>query len=243
MTKKVSRWRSDRLHREIALARWGDFGQPVLLFPTAGGDAEEIDRMQVIRVLGPLLAEGRIKIYSCDSIAGAAFASKEGSIEHRCWLLNQFHEYVAHEVVPAIRADCNDENIEILAAGASIGAFNAVAVTCRYPHLFHTALGMSGTYDLESLLDFQGNSEYYFASPLAFLPHLEGPILKTLQSRFIALPFGQGRWENPAESWRIGELLGEKAIPNRVDAWGEQYDHDWPTWREMLPLYLDDLVS
>ena len=20
------------------------------------------------------------------------------------------------------------------------------------------------------------------------------------------------------------------------------YDHDWPTWRQMLPLYLDDLM-
>ena len=243
MTKKVSRWRSDRLHCDITLARWGDFGQPVLLFPTAGGDAEEVERMFMIRSLDPLIQAGRIKVYSCDSIAGAALASKEGSVGHRCWMLNQFHECVAHEVVPAIRADYNDDNIEVLAAGASIGAFNAVTVTCRYPHLFQAALGMSGTYDLERLLGFQGTEDYYFASPLAFLPALEGPMLDKLRTRFIVLPFGQGRWENPSESWRIASILGEKSVPNRVDPWGEQYDHDWPTWREMLPLYLDDLAS
>ena len=33
-----------------------------------------------------------------------------------------------------------------------------------------------------------------------------------------------------------------KGIPNRVDDWGPDYDHDWPTWWEMLPLYLDDLL-
>jgi len=242
VTKRVSSWWSDRLHREVTLARWGDIGQPVLLFPTAGGDAEEIERMLMIRALGPLLAEGRIKVYSCDSVAGAALAAREGSVEHRCWLLNQFHEYVAAEVVPAIRADCQSPQIEIMAAGASIGAFNAVAVACRYPHLFKSALGMSGTYDLEGLLGFQGNEDYYFSSPLSFLPGLEGPALEQLRQRFILLAFGQGRWENPDESWRMAGVLGAKGIPNRVDPWGREHDHDWPTWREMLPLYLDDLV-
>lgn len=243
MTKTVSRWRSERLHREITLARWGDYGQPVLLFPTAGGDAEEIERMLVIRVLQPMLDAGRIKIYSCDSVAGAALASKEGSVAHRCWMLNQFHEYVAAEVVPAIRADCQSSDIEPIAAGASIGAFNAVAVTCRYPHLFKAALGMSGTYDLENLLKFQGDENYYFSSPLSFLPGLEGPALDLLRQRFIVLPFGQGRWENPDESWRMAGVLGAKGVPNRVDPWGPEYDHDWPTWREMLPKYLDDMVG
>lgn len=242
MTKTVSKWYSERLQRDITLARWGTFGQPVLLFPTAGGDAEEIERMLVIRVLQPLLDAGRIKVYSCDSIAGAALAAKEGSVAHRCWLLNQFHHYVAHEVIPTIHADCGGAELDVIAAGASIGAFNAVAVTCRFPHLFSAALAMSGTYDLERLMGFQGNEDYYFSSPLAFLPGLDGAALDQLRTRFVALPFGQGRWENPGESWHMAKVLGDKGIPNRVDAWGEQYDHDWPTWREMLPQYLDDLV-
>lgn len=231
------------MHCDVSLVRWGIYGQPVLMFPTAGGDAEEIERMHVIRVLEPLITAGRIKVYSCDSIAGAALAAKEGSVAHRCWLLNQFHEYVANEVVPAIRTDCQDDKIEIVAAGASIGAFNAVAVACRYPHLFRTALAMSGTFDLERLLGFQGNEDYFFASPLAFLPGLEGPMLETLKSRLFVLPFGKGRWENPSESWRMADMLGSKGVPNRVDPWGAEYDHDWPTWREMLPIYLDDLVD
>jgi esterase/lipase superfamily enzyme len=242
VTKTASRWHSPRLHQDISLVRWGHYGQPVLLFPTAGGDAEEIERMLVIRSLAPLLDAGRIKIYSCDSLAGKALAGKEGSEAHRCWILNQFHEYVAHEVVPAIRADCADDGIEVLAAGASIGAFNAVAVTCRYPHLFKAALGMSGTYDLERLLGFRGTEDYYYSSPLAFLPGLQGPLLDKLRQRFILLPFGQGRWESPAESWGLAGVLGSRGVPNRVDPWGPEYDHDWPTWRDMLPHYLNDLV-
>ncbi len=243
MIKTVSRWYSSRCEQEITLARWGSWGQPVLLFPTAGGDAEEAERMHLVGAIWPLIEAGRIKLYSCDSIAGAALAAKSGSEEHRCWLLNQFEEYVAHEVVPAIRTDCSDDGIEIIAAGASIGAFNAVAVTCRYPWLFRLAIGMSGTYDLEKLLSFQGTEDFYFSSPRAFLPELgDGPILDQLRQRYILMPYGRGRWENPDESWDMANILGANGIPNRVVPWGEQYDHDWPTWREMLPLYLDELV-
>ena len=50
---------------------WGRWGiAPVLLFPTAGGDAEEVERFKLIHVLEPLLGAGRIKVYSVDSIAG-----------------------------------------------------------------------------------------------------------------------------------------------------------------------------
>jgi esterase/lipase superfamily enzyme len=240
--KSSTSWHSDRVGQQITLVRWGHWGQPVLIFPTAGGDAEEIDRMGVLGAIWPMIEAGRIKVYSCDSVAGRALAAGWGSVEHRCWLQNGFEEYVAHEVVPAIRADCQDESAMVIAAGASIGAFNTVAVTCRYPWAFRAAIGMSGTYDLERLLGFKGNSDFYFASPLHFLPGLEGPLLEALRQRFILLAYGEGRWESPEEAWRMADLLGSKGVPNRVDVWGREWDHDWPTWRRMLPTYLNELV-
>ena len=77
--KTGSRWYSPRLEQEITLVRWGHWGQPVLVFPTAGGDAEEIERMQLIGALGPLIEAGRIKVYSCDNLAGRAFAARTGA--------------------------------------------------------------------------------------------------------------------------------------------------------------------
>ena len=59
----------------------------------------------LIGAIWPLMLDaGRIKVYSCDSVAGQCTGGqKAGSVAHRCWLLNQFHDYVANEVVPAIR--------------------------------------------------------------------------------------------------------------------------------------------
>jgi len=240
--KTASSWHSERIGQSATLVRWGHYGTPVLLFPTAGGDADEVERMGMIGTLWPLIDAGRIKVYSVDSIAGRALAAEWGSVEHRCWLLNGFEAFVAHEVVPAIRADCASDSIEIVAAGASIGAFKAVAVTCRYPWLFRAAIGMSGSYDLENLLGFRGNQDFYLSSPLLFAENLGGEILACLQRRFILLAFGQGRWESPAEAWRLAGILSRKGVPNRVDAWGPQYDHDWATWHEMLPRYLNELA-
>jgi len=90
--KTVQRWFSDRLQDEITVVRWGISGRPVLVFPSAGGDAEEIERFGLVGACGQLLAEGRIKLYSVDSVAGQAMVTKSGSIEHRTWLLARIKE-------------------------------------------------------------------------------------------------------------------------------------------------------
>ena len=239
--KTASSWRSDRAEQWITLVRWGHWGTPVLLFPTAGGDAEEAERMGLIAALWPLIEGGRIKVYSCDNLAGRAFAARWGSVEHRCWLLNRFEEAVTEEILPAIHADCGGA-VEVIAAGASLGAFMAVAVTCRHPWAYRAAIGLSGSYDLERLFGFRGDADFFYGAPLAFLPGLDGALLDQLRRRFVLLAYGQGRWESADENWRMADVLGAKGVPNRVDAWGPEYDHDWPTWRAMLPRYLDELT-
>jgi esterase/lipase superfamily enzyme len=241
--KTVGRWRSDRLQRDVTMVRWGTFGQPVLVFPTAGGDAEEIERMQLIAALSPLVDGGKIKVYSCDSVAGRALLAREGTPAHQMWLQNQFHHYVRHEIVPAIYTDCQAE-LEVWAAGASIGAFHSVAMVCRFPDVFARACAMSGTYDLRRFYETsEFSDEFWASSPLHFLSTLEGKHLEVLKSRLIVLASGEGRAEDLGESWRMANVLGARGIPNRVDPWGAAWHHDWPTWREMLPKYLAEWLK
>jgi len=239
--KITTRWWSERVQREVTLVRWGNFGQPVLLFPTAGGDAEEVERFHLIGALGPLIDAGKIKVYSCDSVAGKALVTREGSARHQMWVQNQFHQYVRHEVVPAIRADCKSSDIGVWTTGASIGAFHATAMVCRFPDVFHKALAMSGTYDLRRFYDSQEfTDEFWVSSPLHFVPTLEGRHLDVLRTRFIQFSSGEGKAEAVWESWWMANALGKKGIPNKVDSWGPDWAHDWVTWRKMLPQILDE---
>ena len=236
---------SRHLDQEVGVARWGSFGTPVLLFPTAAGDAEECERFLMIRVLEPLLASGRIKIYSCDSVGGRALTERrDHSPGWYPWMQNRFDAFLHQELVPWIQEDCRTPGIGVITAGASIGAFNAVASLCRHPDVFSHAIGMSGTYDVSKWLDpFDLNLDFYFSSPIHFLPKLDDEAtLRLLRKRFVLLPTGEGDYEDPSESWRMAHVLGSKGIPNRVDPWGPEWRHDWVTWRAMLPKYLDDLA-
>jgi esterase/lipase superfamily enzyme len=158
------------------------------------------------------------------------------------WLLNQFHECIRREVVPAIHADLGGQEMAVIAGGASIGAFNAVAVLCRYPDVFSAAIGMSGSYRVERFYDEASSQDLYFSAPLQFLPGLDGAQLDLLRQRFVILASGEGRWENVGETWKMAAALGAKGIPNRVDNWGAEWDHEWTTWRAMLPQYLTELT-
>ena len=242
MADVTERWFSDRVQLEITVMRWGSFGTPVLVFPSAGGDAGEIERQGLVEACGPLLAEGRVKLYSVDSVAGQAMVSKTGPVDYRMWLLNQFEECVRWEVVPAIHADLGGRAMDIITTGASIGAFNAVAVLCRYPDVFSAAIGMSGSYRIERFYDEAWSQDLYFAAPLQFLPGLDGPVLDRLRQRRAVLASGEGDYENVGESWRMADALGAKGIPNRVDNWGPDWPHQWHTWRQMLPQYLGELT-
>ena len=118
--KVAERWYSDRVQGEITVVRWGAFGTPVLVLPSAGGDAEEIERFGLVGACAPLLAEGRVKLYSVDSVAGRAMIAKTSPAAHRLWQLNQFHECVRWEVVPAIHADLGGQAMDVITTGASI---------------------------------------------------------------------------------------------------------------------------
>ena len=240
--KERTSWYSNRLGREVTVVRWGTFGMPFLIFPTAGGDAEEIERFHIISTLQEHLDAGRIKIYSCDSVAGQAMVSEEGSPQHRMWMMNQFQEFVRQELVPAIYADCQTPGIEIATAGSSIGAFQALAVLCRYPEVFSKALCMSGTYDLLRFLKAPPTGDFRVSSPVHWLPEAQNEVhLARLRKRFVLLASGEGKAEDIGESWRVAGILGAKGVPNRVDSWGTEWPHDWPTWRNMLHKYVDEL--
>ena len=242
-SKLPTSWYSNRLERDVSVVRWGDYGRPVLVFPTAGGDAEEIERFHLVDACSELLDVGRIKLYSVDSVNGRAMLAGEGDAAHQAWVQRQFFEFIANELVPAVRADCGSADIELIAAGASIGAFNALTCVCLHPSMFRAAVCMSGTFQLRRFLHGPVGEDFVMSSALEALAHLDGPHLDEVRTRFVIFASGEGANEDIGESWNAAQVIGAAGIPNRVDSWGRHWAHDWPLWRAMLPGYLDELVE
>lgn len=245
--KRTEVWRSSYLSQEVTVARWGESGAPVLLFPTAGGDAEEVERQRMVQALAPLVSGGRVQLFSCDSVPGRCWVSDEFSAAHCSWVQNRFDEFVHQELAPYIRHLAEGRGLNgrgIVTAGASLGAFYALSAVCRHPDAFGHAICMSGKYDLEEFLDGETMSlDFYYSSPLHFLPNLSDEArLAELRRRFVHLVNGRGAWERPEYARRVAGVLQAKGVPHQVDDWGPRWDHDWPSWRRALPHYLDQLT-
>ena len=245
MSRVSKTWYSERVGREVQVVRWGEEGTPVVFFPTAAGDAEECERFLLVDALAPLMEAKRIKLYSVDSVPGMVWLKEDNRPPVATRAQEGFDAFVAQELVPAIHADCGGQELPIIATGASIGAYNALAAICRHPDLFSHTICLSGTYELSKFLDGDMDEAWYFSSPLHFLPGLseDDPTLAKLRKRHILLAHGTGKWEDPKESWQVADCLGAKDIPNRVEEWTDEWNHDWPTWRNMLPQFLEEIVE
>ena len=62
MHRDHQRWYSHRLNRDMGVAIYGNYGAPILAFPTSCGDEWEMEGQSMIRTLSPYLEEGRIRI-------------------------------------------------------------------------------------------------------------------------------------------------------------------------------------
>jgi esterase/lipase superfamily enzyme len=243
VNRRTHGWRSSELDREMQVATWGESGRPVLLFPTAGGDFLEAERFLMLKVLSGLVESGRIRVYCCGSISSEGWLDNDARPGHKAWLQARFDAYVARELVPWIRADIGEPDARVVATGASLGAYNAVNAAIKHPDLFWLTIAMSGTYDMDRWMHGHVDDNYYFNQPFRYLPGLRGTTqIEWLRKSYFHIASGRGRWEAPWESARLGELLGAHGVPNYVELWGQDVDHDWPTWRTMLPMFLDRFV-
>lgn len=239
MQRRTWKWHSHRIGRELEVGCWGHFGTPVLLFATAAADCFDYEKFKVIEVMRPLIEAGRIKVYSCGSISRDGWLDDKASPGHKSWLQSRWDDYLVNELLPHIERDCSGAR-GIIASGSSLGAYNAVNAVCKHPEWFVGAIGMSGTYDFDRWMHGYRDSNYYFNQPMYFVPNLpEGPQLQALRTKRFVIATGSGRAEAPDESRRLAGVLSSRGIPVNLEVWGNDAHHDWPTWRTMLPMFLE----
>jgi esterase/lipase superfamily enzyme len=127
-----------------------------------------------------------------------------------------------------------------MTTGVSLGAFHGANVFFRRPDLFAGTIAMSGVYDLTQYSDGFFNEDCYFNSPMHYLPNLtDHHTLEQLRRSRIHILSGQGAYEAPDASRALSNVLHAKSVPHELDIWGYDMRHDWPTWRAMLPYYME----
>lgn len=237
------KWYSPALERELAVAHWGHGGKALVLFPTSGADHLDVARFKLVDALSPLIREGRLQVFSANSVSRETWNERAAPPWYKSRMQARFDAYLAGELLPWVRHASRRGGERVAVAGASLGAYVAINAGAKHPDWIDLSIGMSGWYDMDVFMGGHKDEDYYYNNPLYFLPNLrEGAQLSGLRDSLFIVANGGGRWEHLDQAWRLSRVLVDKRIPTRLEVWGPEWDHDWPTWRNMLPHFMRQLV-
>lgn len=220
---------------------YGHWGRPLVAFPSEGGDEWDWERHGMVDELGPLLGEGRLKLYCVPSYDRESWARRELPLEERAQRHGRYEWWILARVLPFVQADSHAH--EVLLAGTSLGAYHAANFCLKRADLFPLALCLSGVYDVAALDNGHRGDAVYFNNPVDYVANLHGDHLAWLRRQAnLLLVCGQGQWEDTTgaldSTRRFAGLLAEKGIRHELDLWGHDVPHDWPAWRRQLAHHL-----
>jgi esterase/lipase superfamily enzyme len=242
MNREYHKWYSPNLQRDMELLVFGHAGARVLLFPTRTARFYDYENWNIIDSIKPYIENGWLQVYALDSVDQESFycfwAHPEGRINRHI----QYENYILNEVIP-LSVEKNPNSF-LVSVGCSMGAFHAVNIAFRHPHLFEKLVALSGRYDLTLKLGmfddlFSGyyNNTIYYNVPSHYVPNLpDNQQLQQIRKMKVTLVCGREDvffGNNKAFS----EALWNKNIAHEFYEW-DGMAHKAKYWSQMLPIYL-----
>lgn len=232
---------SANLGRDMEFKSYGHGGKPVLAVPCQDGRFYDWENFGMLETLGPWLDQGKIQLFTVDTIDGETVSRIWDDPYRRVRLHEAWYHYVVDELVPRIW-QLNGARKGILSTGFSMGAYHAANFFFRRPDLFDSLIALSGVYDTQDMYGGYMDEVVYANDPCASLRGmpLDHPYIRRYNQCKICICVGQGAWEEPllAGTRRLDPILREKGIHAWVDYWGTDVNHDWPWWKVQMAYFL-----
>jgi len=240
MQRELFGWYSHALGQDMPIVSYGHYGIALLLVPTAAADYLEYERFQLIDSLAPIIESGKVKVFSINSINLQSWMNKMMEGAHKAIRQNDWNRYVFEEVVPFIRNNTSADT-PVIVSGASFGALHSMNLFLKRPDIINGVIAMSGVYNLMEYTDGYYDEQVYYNSPAHYMPNMsDGWYLEHIRrSNHIHIFSGEGPYEAPESAREFAGVLYNKNINYELDIWGQEWRHDWPTWRAVLPHYLN----
>jgi esterase/lipase superfamily enzyme len=243
MNIEYHKWWSPNLNQDMELKVYGYFGKPVVVFPCQGGRFYEWEDFGMIEAIRWFVDEGKIKLFTVDSVDRQSWANWSAHPADRAWRHQDYDRYITSEVVPFIHDHCQGVQ-KMITTGCSMGGYHSANFFFRHPDIFDTVIAISGPFSLNMFVGEYMDDNIYFNSPLAYLSNMSDPwYLDQYRQSNIIVCVGQGAWEERmlADTYALKKTLEDKAVPAWIDIWGYDVNHDWPWWKKMLPFFLGHL--
>jgi esterase/lipase superfamily enzyme len=235
VNREHHRWHSPSLGRDMDMLVFGHAGARVLVFPTSMGRFFEWEDRGMMNTLGEHLRNGWLQLFCVDSVDAESWYAKYKHPHDRAVRQLQYESYIVREVLPFTQS--RNGNPFLIATGASFGAYHAVNIAFRHPHLFGRVIGLSGMYDIREFSDghydeaIKVNNPSHFVSEIHDHGHLEA-------MRRMDIILATGREDSFVENNRyLSRALWDKGVGNALRLW-DGWSHDWPYWHDMLRTYI-----
>jgi esterase/lipase superfamily enzyme len=236
MHTKHHSWHSPALDgKRMDLLVYGHAGAKLFVFPTSMGTYREWPDRRMHLVLRDYLENGWLQMYCLHHVHDESWYMDWKHPGARAWRHVQYDNYLRHEVVPFSYSQ--NPNDFIIAAGASLGAYDAAVFALRNPDVVRRLIGMSGRYDITMLTDGYRDETVDMVNPVALAAApMSGAHHAALQRQDIILAVGRG---DPAleTNRQLSGILWGRGVGNALREW-HGFAHDWPWWERMLRLYV-----
>lgn len=236
MHHEYHHWHSpalDGTHMRVHV--WGHAGARLLTFPTSMGDHREWPDRRMTQVLGEHLAKGWLQLWSVDTVNDSSWYAKWKSPHDRAVRQLAYDAWLRDELLPLM--DHRNPNRFTITAGASFGAYHALAFGLRNPERVHRIVAMSGPTDMSGWFGGAHSWATHAVNPAAFMRHEHDPArLAAFRRQDIILAVGR---DDPfaVDNRAFSGMLWGKGIGNALREW-DGHAHDWPWWERMIRLYV-----
>ena len=141
---------SNELGRDMEFKSYGWGGIPLLAVPCQNGRFFDWEGFGMLDTLGDYLDQGRIRLFSFDTIDQETVSDVNGNPYDRVRRHEAWYRYVCNELVPRIH-EISGWNDRILISGFSMGAYHAGNFMFRRPDIFRGCIALSGLYDTNDM--------------------------------------------------------------------------------------------
>lgn len=243
MHVEYHKWWSSNLGHDMEFKIYGHWGKPVIIFPSANGRYFDYESFGMIEACRELIDSGKIKMIAIDGIDGQSWLNNAAHPADRARRHNDYDRYVVGELIPGLRNMLN-YNGQFIATGCSMGGYHSANFFFRHPDVFDTLIAQSGIYRLNLCIGDYMDENVYYNTPLEYLKNMDDPwFLDHYRRNKIIVCVGQGAWEQPMldETRELKNILDSKGVPNNIEFWGYDVNHDWPWWHKQIVYYLNGL--
>jgi esterase/lipase superfamily enzyme len=228
------RFYSHHLGLELEMLVIGDYGYPIIIFPTSNGRYYEAKDFKLVDSVRWFIDNKLIKLYCIDSGDRWSWYAKHLHPGTRVWNHTLYDRFVADELVPSIQRECQVDKVAV--AGCSLGGYQALNFAFRHPNLVAHMFSMGASFDIRMFMGGFYNEEVYYNNPPDYMPNA---IDENLWRMNIILGTAEHDFCKNA-NYQMSDILSRKGIAHRLDV--RHYGtHDWPVWRDMFPAYVSSI--